>query len=265
MVLLSRAVRFSVEPEPAPDGPNGFGGRPPMRGLGAFYEIEVVCAGEPHAQTGYLVDIGTIDRLVREIAPALIRDALFGGCAASPGLVLARIVERLVDALAPLRVARVRWRLTPTYSLEMEGDAMTADPKRVRIRQQFEFAAAHRLHVPSMSDDENRRCFGKCNNPSGHGHNYRVEVAADTALAGGAPTFGLADLEDAVERAIIERFDHKHLNLDTEEFRERNPSVEHIAQVCYERLRDQVDPARATVHSVTVWETEKTSATYPAL
>jgi 6-pyruvoyltetrahydropterin/6-carboxytetrahydropterin synthase len=155
--------------------------------------------------------------------------------------------------------------LTPTYSLEVEHDAMSDDTPRVRLRQQFEFAAAHRLHVPELSDDENRRLFGKCNNPSGHGHNYRVEAAADTALREGAPGFTLADLEEAVERAIISRFDHTHLNLDTEEFRDRNPSVEHIAEACFTRLREAIDPKRATLHSVTVWETEKTSATFPAV
>lgn len=264
MVLLSRAVRFCVEPEPMPDGPNGFGGRPPMRALGAYFEIEVVCQGPPDPQTGYLVDIGTIDRAVRAIAPPAIRAALFGGRPAEPAAVLSSMTEQIATALAPARIARVRWRLTPTYSLEMEGDAMPGDTPRVRIRQQFEFAAAHRLHVPALSDEENRSLFGKCNNPSGHGHNYRVEAAADTELRSDAPAFTLTDLEDAVERAIIERFDHKHLNRDTEEFRERNPSVEHIAQVCYERLCEAVDPARARVHSVTVWETEKTCATYPA-
>jgi len=265
MVHLSRAVRFSVERDPAPDGPNGFGGRPPMGGVGAHYEIRVTCRGEPHQKTGYLVDIGDIDRAVREVAPAIIREALFSKRRAEPAAVLLAIARALVEPLAPARIAHVRWMLTPTYSLEMEPEAMTDQTARVRIRQQFDFAAAHRLHVPELSDEENRRLFGKCNNPSGHGHNYRVEAAVDTALRDGAPDFTLADLEGAVERAIIERFDHTHLNLDTEEFRDRNPSVERIAEACYARLREAIDPARATLHSVTVWETEKTCATFPAV
>jgi len=265
MALLSRAVRFCVEPDAGADGPNGFGGRPPMRSLGAFYEIRVDCAGEPDEATGYLVDIGDIDRAVRSVAPPMIREALFGERErVEPGALLVRIAGALRRSPGPVRVARVRWMLTPTYSLEVEADQMDQPTPRIRIRQAFEFAAAHRLHVPEYSAEENRRLFGKCNNPSGHGHNYRVEAEVETALRDGRADFTLADLEEAVDRAILQRFDHKHLNLDTEEFRDRNPSVERIAQACFDRLRETIDPDRATLRSVTVWETSKTCATCTA-
>ena len=132
------------------------------------------------------------------------------------------------------------------------------------LRQRFEFAAAHRLHVPSLSDDENRRLFGKCNHPSGHGHNYVVEPAV--AVPTGMPAFALADLERLTHERVIERFDHKHLNLDTSEFGVGglNPSVENIARVCFDLLRESVHAAGGELVAVTVWETEKTCAAYPA-
>ena len=132
---------------------------------------------------------------------------------------------------------------------------------QLAISQQFEFSASHRLHVPSISDAENRRVFGKCNNPHGHGHNYRLEVAVAKPLD--AP-FSLATLERIVDQSVIQRFDHKHLNLDTTEFASLNPSVENIAKVCFDLLRGPIDAAGGSLQRVKLWETEKTCSTYPA-
>lgn len=128
------------------------------------------------------------------------------------------------------------------------------------IRQQFEFAASHRLDCESLSPQENRRLFGKCNNEAGHGHNYRVEVAV--AIDPGSP-FSLADLEAVVSRVLIERFDHKYLNVDCAEFADLNPSVENIARVSHDLLEPELAAAAMKLRAVTVWETDKTSCTYP--
>jgi 6-pyruvoyltetrahydropterin/6-carboxytetrahydropterin synthase len=132
------------------------------------------------------------------------------------------------------------------------------------MTEQFEFSAAHRLHCPELSDDENRRTFGKCNHPSGHGHNYRIAVAVRVRTGAGAPALSTATLEGIVSRTVLDRFDHRHLNVDCPEFADLNPSVENIAQVCHGLLSDEIDAAGAALDHVTVWETEKTSATYPA-
>src|SRR6185503_14035284 len=95
----------------------------------------------------------------------------------------------------------------------------------ISIRQSFEFSAAHRLHVEGLDDATNRRIFGKCNNPTGHGHNYRVDVTVVVALDDQA-RLTLRDLERIVAEQVIDRFDHKHLNRDTAEFASVNPSVE---------------------------------------
>ena len=139
---------------------------------------------------------------------------------------------------------------------------------RVTLRQSYEFSAAHRLHVPSLSDAENRQLFGKCNNPAGHGHNYRVEPVVAVKVGAEGARFSLADLERLTEEHIVARFDHKHLNQDTREFGPGpggvNPSVENIARVFFEALAGPVRAAGAdaTLRSVTVWETDRTCATY---
>ncbi|HYE02205.1 MAG TPA: 6-carboxytetrahydropterin synthase, partial [Phycisphaerales bacterium] len=165
------------------------------------------------------------------------------------------------------RLGAVVWRLSPYYRLEME----TTAPDRALIRQQFELAASHRLHVPTLSAEQNRTLFGKCNNPKGHGHNYRVEPCVEVPVGEGtAAGFGLADLERITQRVLISRFDHTHLNEDMPEFSSRtgvNPSVENIAQVFFRLLAPAIKAEAgqaATLRSLTVWETDKTAATYPA-
>ncbi len=266
-VSLTRAVRFSIPFAPMPPSPerhNTFAGWPAVPGLAAFYEMRVACVGRPDPMSGYLMNISRIDAAVREhVIPLVERTAH-----ATPGASAPRILR---DALHLLRsalddkVASVTWQLTPFYSLTME----TRDMNRVLLRQEFSFAASHRLHCPGLDDAENRRIFGRCNNPSGHGHNYRIAVAVSVPVPDGdgarAEGFTLHDLERVVHETVIERFDHTHLNEDTEEFAGLNPSVEHITRVCYDLLRDPIARAGGRLEPVTVWETEKTSCTFPVL
>jgi 6-pyruvoyltetrahydropterin/6-carboxytetrahydropterin synthase len=86
-----------------------------------------------------------------------------------------------------------------------------------------------------------------------------AEPAEETVAA-----FSVLDLERIVRTEVLDRFDHAHLNLDTEIFSDLIPSVEHIARICHELLEPEIRSARAELAHVTVWETEKTSCTYPA-
>ena len=88
----------------------------------------------------------------------------------------------------------------------------------VIIRQQYEFAAAHRLHTPELSDAENRKLFGKCNNPSGHGHNYRISVAVRTEVQPNGHVTPVEDLDALINETVIQPLDHQHLNLDVPQF-----------------------------------------------
>lgn len=260
MVELSRTVRFAVGPGQAPgeDGGNGFAGRPGMVGIGTHYELSVRCRGEPGPDTGYLIDIKQIDRAVREACVPVIAQKI--GSGAEPTTLLAELVEG-AEARLPVELVSLRWDLSPYYSVEME----TRNMSKALIRQRFDFAASHRLHAPSLSDQQNRELFGKCNHANGHGHNYQVEACVE--VDAGDPPVSLGTLERLVDEWIIEPFDHKHLNLDTEEFGEGglNPSVENIARVCYERLEGPIASlGSSTLRSVTVWETDRTCCTYPA-
>lgn len=270
MVELRRTVRFCINPEPAPPdfgaGGNGFGGVPSMRGLGRYYELEVRCCGDADPTTGYLINIKDIDRAVRGSVLPLIERACRETPTKQPASVLPGLFGAARSAI-PARVHGLRWNLTPTYSVEMTSATPGQSDARVVMRQRFDFAAAHRLHVPSLSDEQNRSTFGRCNNPSGHGHNYMIEPAV--AFDPDGPPFTVADLERLTHEAIIDPFDHKHLNKDTVPFAEAgglNPSVENMARVFHGLLDAAIRRERtdAELRSVTVWETDRTSCTYPA-
>ena len=132
-----------------------------------------------------------------------------------------------------------------------------------RLSQRFEFSASHRLHNPALSDEANRKTYGKCNNPHGHGHNYELQVtlvgtpAADTGLLVDVPAF-----ERVVAETVVERFDHKNLNAELPEFAELIPSVENIARVIYRLLKPKLAAGTTRLASVTVWETPKTWCEY---
>lgn len=265
MVRLTRTVRFAVNAGHVPGaddpGANTYAGSPPVRGLGAHYELDVTCAGEPDARTGYVISIWDVDAAVRRMAVPLIARAARERPEADPAGVLGNIVASLRTVLGQ-RLQGVRWRLSPYYSLEMNADATG----EVLLRQRFDFSASHRLHSPALSEAENHALYGKCNNPHGHGHNYRVEpcVAVPLDDAGRCP-LSLEALERICQETIVQRFDHRHLNVETAEFGPGGliPSVENIARVCYELLRSPIAAAGGQLRSVTVWETDRTSATWP--
>lgn len=120
-----------------------------------------------------------------------------------------------------------------TQVIETYGGVKTVLGRRYR------FAASHRLDTPRLSEEENRRLFGKCNNPHGHGHNYVLEVRVSGKVD---PSTGmianLADLDAFVEREILEPFDHKSLNEDVAEFRGVVPTTENLCIEIFRRLRE---------------------------
>lgn len=223
-------------------------------------ELDVACRGEADPTSGYLIDIKAIDRAVRATVPGLLADAIANE--ATPASVMPLILERISAALNT-PVESVVLRLSPFHSIEAPG--MTEST--CTVRHAFDFAASHRLCVPDWTEARNRQQFGKCANANGHGHNYRLEVAVDSPT--GTTGLDLSGLERAVQDAVIARFDHKHLNLDTAEFSDDGgviPSVENIARVCFELLEAPVSALAGGVRlrSVRVWETDRTSCEYPA-
>jgi 6-pyruvoyltetrahydropterin/6-carboxytetrahydropterin synthase len=109
---------------------------------------------------------------------------------------------------------------------------------KIELGRRYRFSASHRLHTPLLSEEENCRVFGKCNNPHGHGHNYVVEagMSGDVDPATGMIA-NLADLDAFVERQVLEEFDHKSLNEDVPAFRGKVPTTENLCIEIFQRLK----------------------------
>lgn len=266
MVLLRRIVRMGLSAGDgaggAAAGANGYGGVPVFAGWpeGRHVEVEVCCRGEVDAATGYFIDIKAIDRATRGVLGEVLRGSV--GRGSGEVTVLGGAAWALNASLGG-RLAWIRWNVTPTYSVEVSP----METSVALLRQKFEIAAAHRLHVPSLSDEENRRLFGRCANPSGHGHNYIIEPCVEVGMGS---AFGLVELERVTVETVVDPFDHRNLNTDCAQFDQSrggvNPSVENISRVFYGLLAPAVERAGgggARLRSITVWETEKTSSTYP--
>lgn len=123
------------------------------------------------------------------------------------------------------------------------------------------FNAAHRLHNPAWEEARNQQVFGKCNNPNYHGHNYNLVVRLTGPVdAETGYVFDLKALSTIIKREVLHRFDHRNLNLDTDEFKTLNPTAENIAVVIWQRLRAALPPALKL--AVTLFETDRNFVDY---
>jgi len=134
---------------------------------------------------------------------------------------------------------------------------------RIAVYRKAHFNAAHRLHNPNWSEEKNREVFGLCNSPNYHGHNYEMEVKVAGEVD---PETGylidLKELKDLIYEKIEKRFDHKNLNLDTKEFKNLNPTAEHICYVIWQLLREELDEKYDL--AVRLYETPRNYVEYPA-
>jgi 6-pyruvoyltetrahydropterin/6-carboxytetrahydropterin synthase len=126
------------------------------------------------------------------------------------------------------------------------------------------FNAAHRLHNPQWTDDRNREVFGKCNNPEFHGHNYELEVSVTGTID---PETGYVMdvklLADLIKAEVEQRFDHKNLNTQTQEFANLNPTAENIAVVIFQLLQPRLNPGLKL--KVKLYETPRNFVEYSGL
>ncbi len=108
----------------------------------------------------------------------------------------------------------------------------------IELGRRYKFAASHRLHSEKLSSEENSRVYGKCNNPHGHGHNYVLEISVSgTVDPATGMIVNLADLDQFVEKEVIEAFDHRSLNEEVPAFRDLVPTTENVCIEIYQRLQ----------------------------
>lgn len=132
---------------------------------------------------------------------------------------------------------------------------------KVSVYRKEHFNAAHRLNNPEWSEAQNETVFGKCNNPNFHGHNYEliVQVKGEVDPITGY-VYDMKVLSDLIKEHVLIKFDHKNLNLDTDEFKNLNPSAENIAVVIWNILREKIDRKFELI--VRLYETERNYVEY---
>lgn len=256
---LTRELRlFSANAHQPPT--NSWAGSATSGDVGAFWKLRATVQGPVDRHTGYVCNIQSIDQFLRKfIAPSLLKHIEGKGYSLEAlGVALSDALKNATPTIdAESVLVSLELHLSPYTRLRVERETSNM----ISLTHSFEFSAAHRLYCKDFTDAENARHFGKCANPNGHGHNYVLEVSvsgqpdARTGLLADLPA-----LDRTVKEIVIDRFDHKHLNLDCSEFASLNPSVENIARVIWKLLHSALAPAKLS--SIRVWETPKTCAEY---
>ncbi len=263
MNKLARQVRFSINPFLPEDeaGDNSFASKPAGEGLAIFFELCVGLTGQVDADSGFIINVIEIDERVRKVVVPLFaekirtyfRNAKHIGFAEIIGL-LKQTRENLAGKFGKAMLSDISLKLNPYRKVAIDCE----DIKMVYFSEKFEFAAMHKLWNENFDHKWNFDVFGKCANPTGHGHNYIVEVTVK--IPAGHEEFKIGKFEKTVEDNLIRLIDHKNINADVDYFRKAIPTVENLAIFSWGRLADKFDDLK--LHCVTIWETDKTFSSY---
>jgi 6-pyruvoyltetrahydropterin/6-carboxytetrahydropterin synthase len=133
----------------------------------------------------------------------------------------------------------------------------------VSLTRREEFSAAHRLHDPSLPDAENRRLYGICNNPNGHGHNYELEVTVRGEVPPSGMVMNLTDLARILRERVLPRVDHKHLNHDVPFLAGINPTAENVAVALWAEIEPELAPfSPCRLHRIRLFESRDSYVEY---
>jgi 6-pyruvoyltetrahydropterin/6-carboxytetrahydropterin synthase len=262
MHRLVRQVRFSINPFLPTDneGANSYSSRPSGEGLGIFFELGVGLIGQAAGDTGLVVNVVDIDKVVRRyVVPVFagrIREYFrqgkhIGFFEIAEFLKITK--EQLAGKFDKSTLGELSLKLNPYRKVAIDCE----DMKMIYFSEKFEFAAMHKLWNDDFTKQRNIEIFGKCANPAGHGHNYAVEVAVKMPAG---QEFCIGDFEKIVDDRFIKLVDHKNLNADVPYFAKAIPTVENLAVLAWEKLVNNFKDVK--LHCVTVWETDKTCCSY---
>lgn len=269
MIRLVRRVTFSAghrywKPELTPEENRAcFGPFASPYNHGHNYVLDVSAEGPVDSDSGMVVNIKTIDAVLQQEVVSRyhlksLNDEVPPFDRKPPSLenLLADIARLLLPHFQtfsmPARLTALRLEEMPDLYAQFD-----LETTMTTITRAYEFCAAHRLHSPTLDDASNAALYGKCNNPSGHGHNYVLEVTVGGDVD---PTTGMivdvCAIDDAVNREVVDRYDHKNLNCDLPEFAGKVTTSEVIVQEIWNRLQATL-PAR--LERVRLYETARSA------
>lgn len=263
MYKTARQVRFSINPFLPSDsaGFNSFASKPAGEGLSIFFELLVEVAGDVEPDTGFVINVTDIDKNVREFVVPIFAERLRSDFQKGKHIGLFEIAEllkttwgQLDDKFGAAKLSKLSLKLNPFREITINSKEL----KMIYFSEKFEFSASHKLWNERLSEQRNFEVFGKCANPTGHGHNYIVEVTVKKPIDN--DSFYIGEFERIVNDELIKVVDHKNLNTDVAEFSKTNPTVENIVAFAWKKLAGKF--GKAQLHCVTVWETDKTYCSY---
>ena len=245
-VLLTRRVSFSsghrywFDERSLEENRKFFGIYASRFNHGHNYILDVTVKGDTDRKTGMVVNIKDIDDVLQErLVDRFDLKSLNDEVSELKGVIpcLENLMKLIWADLSSPGVLPPECQITALRLEEMPTFYGEMDMKSTTLTRLYEFAASHRLHVSSMSDEQNVEMFGKCNNPSGHGHNYVLEVTISGEMD---PTTGmmtdLMALDDKINELVVDRYDHKNLNEDLPEFKGRPTTSEQVVLEIFKRL-----------------------------
>ena len=231
-------------------------------GHGHNYTLYVTVAGPVDADTGMVINVTELKRIVNRLLEQfdhrhLNHDTPYFKDRIPTTENIVQVLWQLIAPQLPESIRLYRLRLYETEDLYAEYMGAT----ETFFSRSYQFSAAHRLHAPNLSDAENLEMYGKCNNVHGHGHNYTLEVTIGGLVdAATGMVINLVDL-DAGVHSVLEHFDHRHLDLQVPEFQERPSTGENIVLVLWDRLQQVFG---SQLHHLRLWETSNNIFEYPA-
>ena len=262
MITLSREIRFALVP-PATEfetkASNSWAGWPTTLSIVPHLKLLARIEGNPDPVTGYVCNVAILDDVLR----AIVTEHLIPNWGDAPHQIsgpflLAEVFRQFQNRWqSPGQLVSLTLQISNQLSLAIRSE----NQDMLQLTQQFEFSAAHRLHCDSMTEQENKDTFGKCNNPNGHGHNYVFDVTVERKTD---DEVDLEKLQQLVKSSVVDRLDHKNLNEDIEHFEKVNPSVENISVVIYDWLDRCLTEEKfgGNLIAVKIYETPKTWAEY---
>jgi 6-pyruvoyltetrahydropterin/6-carboxytetrahydropterin synthase len=224
-------------------------------GHGHNYTLDVTISGTPDPTTGMIINMTDLKSIVGELLEQFDHRHLNEDTPYFKELIpttenIVRVLWRLLAPRIPAGAALARLRLYEMSDLWAEYDGA----EEAGFSRAYVFSAAHRLHAPALSDDENRALFGKCNNPNGHGHNYTLEVTVGGAIdAGTGMVIDLVALDRTV-RGVLDTLDHTHIDRQIAAFASQTSTAENIITYLWKELFPRLE---GRLRHLKLWETNK--------
>lgn len=257
---FSAAHRYWRDDWSPEENQRAFGNCTSPYGHGHNYVLDVTITGELDERTGMVMNMSELKGVVGEVLEEfdhkhLNEDTPYFKAQLPTTENIVRVLWRLIAPRLPAAARLTHLRLYETSDLWADYDGSD----EAALARAYRFSAAHRLHAPALSDEENRAIYGKCNNPNGHGHNYTLEVSVAGPVDGATGMVIDLGTMDATVRAVLDQLDLRHLDREIAAFAARPSTGENIVRHLWDELAPRFEGG---LRQLKLWETPRNCFEY---